>query len=143
METKVRGRAGNASAHWEMFPGIRHALSGHGLPIKPGVTVQNVWGLSAGAALLQPCAILTNHQYADSTTANVCMRDAACQHALSHLLPGLCKSAQQCTMPDEAEVDHLDQALLKVEALILLLSSDTHGQNAKSSSGEAAQQTCK
>ena len=39
-------------------------------------------------------------------------------------------------MTNEAQVDHLDQALFKIEALISLLSSDSHGQDAKSSSGE-------
>ena len=51
-ETKVRCRAGNASAHWEMSPGVRHALYGHGLPMKAGVTAHVPWGPSAIAAHL-------------------------------------------------------------------------------------------
>ena len=45
-------------------------------------------------------------------------------------------------MTNEAQVNHLDQALSKVELLISLLSSKTHGRNAECSSGEAPQHIC-
>ena len=56
-ETKVRHRASNASAHWEMSPEIRHALHGRGLPMKAAVTAHISWSLSAKGADLKPCAI--------------------------------------------------------------------------------------
>ena len=46
-------------------------------------------------------------------------------------------------MIDGAQIHHLDQALSKVESLISLLSSNTHGRNAECSSGEALQQICR
>ena len=45
-------------------------------------------------------------------------------------------------MTNEAQINHLDQALSKVESLISLLSSSTHARSGKSSSGEAPQQMC-
>ena len=50
---------------------------------------------------------------------------------------------QHCNMTNEAQVNHLDQALSKIESLITLLSSNTHGRNAESRSGEAPQQMCR
>ena len=57
-ETEVRYRAGNASAHWEMSPGIRHALHGHWAAHESRSDRSYSWGLSAGASHLKPCPIV-------------------------------------------------------------------------------------